>query len=122
MAISLQGCRVLIVEDEPLVGMMIEDMLRDRGCDIAGMAPNLSMAMELAGSLDLDVAMLDVNLAGERSFAVAEVLRQRHIPFIFATGYGSPGLDPSFAGVTVLHKPFAGADLDAALHDALRAA
>ncbi|HMH69323.1 MAG TPA: response regulator [Pinirhizobacter sp.] len=122
MAISLHGCRVLIVEDEPMVGMMIEDMLRDRGYAIAGVAPNLPVALELASSLELDVAMLDVNLAGERSFAVADVLRQRHIPFIFATGYGSPGVDPSFAGVKVLHKPFAGADLDAALHDALRVA
>jgi CheY-like chemotaxis protein len=122
MANTLQGCRVLIVEDEPMVGMMIQDMLLDRGYDIAGLAPNLPVALELANSLELDVAMLDVNLGGERSFAVADVLRQRHIPFIFASGYGSPAIDPAFTGVKVLHKPFAGADLDAALHDALRVA
>jgi CheY-like chemotaxis protein len=111
--------RVLVVEDEPMVSMMIEDMLSDRGYDVVGVAPNVASASALARSLELDLAMLDVNLAGERSFAVADILRERNIPFIFATGYGSPGVDPAYASVRVLHKPFASAELDRALSDAL---
>lgn len=111
--------RVLVVEDEPMVSMMIEDMLRDRGYDVVGVALNLTSAAQLASSLELDLAMLDVNLAGERSFPVADILRQRQIPFIFATGYGSPGVDAAYANVRVLRKPFAGADLDRALNEAV---
>jgi CheY-like chemotaxis protein len=119
MATPTTAPRVLVVEDEPMVSMMIEDMLRDRGYDVVGVALNLTSAAQLASSLELDLAMLDVNLAGERSFPVAEILRQRQIPFIFATGYGSPGVDPVYAQVRVLRKPFAGADLEKALNEAV---
>lgn len=119
MASQATALRVLVVEDEPMVSMMIEDMLRDRGYDVVGVALNLTSASQLASSLELDLAMLDVNLAGERSFPVAEILRQRQIPFIFATGYGSPGVDPAFAAVKVLRKPFVSADLERALNEAV---
>ncbi len=107
--------RILIVEDEMLVAMNIEDMLLDLGHEVAGIASRLSPALSLVADADFDVALLDVNLAGEPSFPVAAALRARHIPFLFATGYGIRGLDDEFRASPVLQKPFVAADLGHAL-------
>ncbi|MET0330362.1 MAG: response regulator [Dyella sp.] len=111
--------RVLLVEDEPLVGMMIEDMLEHLGYQVVAVAPRLQLALELAAQLQFDLAMLDINLAGETSFPVADLLRQRGIPFFFVSGYGSPGLDHSHTYARLLRKPFAPRDLQRMLADAL---
>jgi CheY-like chemotaxis protein len=107
--------RLLIVEDEMLVAMNIEDMLLDLGHEVAGIASRLEPALALAREAQLDAAILDVNLAGERSFAVADLLSERGIPFLFATGYGLQGIDERYRGRPVLQKPFRTHDLDAAL-------
>ena len=107
--------RVLIVEDEMLVAMNIEDMLLDLGHDVAGLASRLEPALALAREGSFDLAMLDVNLAGEQSFPVAHVLVERGIPFLFATGYGVKGIAEEFRSFPVLQKPFRARDLDQAL-------
>jgi CheY-like chemotaxis protein len=111
--------RVLIVEDEMLVAMNIEDMLLDLGHEVAGLASRLTPALALAAEAEIDAAVLDVNLAGEQSFPVADLLDKRGIPFLFATGYGLGGIEERYRGRTVLQKPFRLADLGAALRSAM---
>ena len=112
--------RVLIVEDEALVAMLIEDVLLDLNCDVIAVAAQLEHAMEATARESFDVAILDVNLAGTMTYPVARVLRARGTPFIFVTGYGPDGIDPDYAGYPVLQKPFRRNDLAAALSLALR--
>ncbi len=107
--------RILIVEDEMLVAMNIEDMLIDLGHEVAGLASRLEPALALAREGDFDAAMLDVNLAGEQSFPVADLLRERGVPYLFATGYGVQGIAEPHRGATVLQKPFRARDLEEAL-------
>jgi CheY-like chemotaxis protein len=107
--------RILIVEDEMLVAMNIEDMLLDLGHEVAGIASRLAPALSLVEESAFDLALLDVNLAGEPSFPVAAALRERGIPFLFATGYGVRGLIDEFRTCPVLQKPFAEADLGRAI-------
>lgn len=103
---KLAGKRVLIVEDEMLVALLIEDFILQIGCEIAGMAMRLEPALDLARTIEFDVAILDINLAGKPSFPVAEMLRERGIPFVFASGYGVAGLEGSGISAPVLQKPF----------------
>jgi CheY-like chemotaxis protein len=103
--------RILIVEDEMLVAMNIEDMLLDLGHEVAGIASRLEPALALAREGEFDLAMLDVNLAGEPSFPVADILVDRGIPFLFATGYGAKGIPDAYSAHPVLQKPFRMADL-----------
>jgi CheY-like chemotaxis protein len=107
--------RILIVEDEMLVAMNIEDMLLDLGHEVAGIASRLAPAVALAKEAEIDAAVLDVNLAGETSFPVAEVLDGRGIPFLFATGYGLQGIEERYRSRTVIQKPFRMNDLGQAL-------
>lgn len=98
--------RVLVVEDEALVAMLIEDMLMELGFDVLGPAMRLESALKMAMDESFDLAVLDVNLANEQSFPVAKVLQDRGIPFLFATGYGLRGLDERYKQVVTLQKPF----------------
>jgi CheY-like chemotaxis protein len=84
----LGGRKVLVVEDEPLVAMMVEDMLMELGCTVVGPAMQLAEGLRLAEAADFDAAVLDINLNGARSFPIADLLKERGIPFLFATGYG----------------------------------
>ena len=112
---ALKDLRVLIVEDEALVSMLLEDMLEDMGCTLAGSAANLDQAVEAAVGLDLDVAILDMNLAGKPSLPVAEALLGRGKPFIFATGYGESGVPDAWRDRPTLQKPFSMRDVEEAL-------
>ena len=108
---DLQGLRVLVVEDEMMVSMLIEDMLSDLGCTVVGPASRLDEAMELAKADGLDCAVLDVNLGGQPIFPLADLLRQQGRPVAFATGYGDAGLRDVDKGSPVLQKPFREGDL-----------
>ena len=110
--------RILVVEDEPLVAMLLEDMLGDLGFDVIGPALRLDAALGLVDAGPLDAAILDVNLGRGRSYPVAEKLAARGVPFLFATGYGSAGADWCGA-VPVLRKPFEQKALGAALANLL---
>lgn len=102
----LLGKRVLVVEDEALITMMLEAYLGELGFEVVATAARLDEAIAKARSVAADLAVLDVNLAGQVSYPVAEVLLNRSIPFIFATGYGADGLPGRLRNVTVLGKPF----------------
>ena len=108
---KLAGLRVLVVEDEMMVSMLIEDMLTDLGCTVVGPAARLDEAIDLAMASDLDCAVLDVNLGGQPIFPLADLLRERGKPFAFATGYGDAGVRDVDRGTPVLQKPFREGDL-----------
>ncbi|HEX5776598.1 MAG TPA: response regulator [Caulobacteraceae bacterium] len=112
---TLNGLKVLVVEDEMLVSMLVEDMLADLGCTVVGPAAELDEAMTLAQDADIDLALLDVNLGGKPIFPVADALKARGVPFAFASGYGEAGLSEDHRGAAVLQKPFREADLAKAL-------
>jgi CheY-like chemotaxis protein len=114
------GLRILVVEDEMLVAMYLEDMLVELGHEVAETAARLDPALAIAAEAEVDAAILDVNLAGERSFPVADLLADRGIPFLFATGYGLHGIEERFRGCTVLQKPFRSAELREALATIVR--
>ncbi len=103
--------RVLVVEDEMMVAALIEETLTAAGYDVVGPAPRLERALALAGSADIDAALLDVNLHGEMAFPVAQVLRGRAIPWAFLTGYGNENVPAEFRRSIVLTKPFRAADM-----------
>ena len=102
-----------------LIALHIEDMITELGFEVVGPAMRLAAALALARSESFDCAILDVNLANEKSFPIADALRERGIPFIFATGYGSKGLDDAYRGAATLQKPFRPQDLNRAIHQAL---
>jgi CheY-like chemotaxis protein len=98
--------RVLIVEDEALVSMMLEDMINDLGHTTVGPAASVAEAINILDAGGVDGAILDVNLSGETVYPVAEHMMRLDIPFAFATGYGTLGVDPIFHRCPVLQKPF----------------
>lgn len=107
--------RILVVEDEVAIAMLLEDMLLDLGADVVGPIGRLAQAIESARSEPLDLAILDVNVAGEPIYPLVDVLAGRGIPFVFSTGYGAGGIDPPWRDRPVLQKPFSQADLEQAL-------
>ncbi len=107
--------RILVVEDEYLIRMLLEDMLADLGYAVAAAAGNLSEARDLATGTELDLAILDVNIDGEEVFPVADILAKRGKPFVFVTGYGGHGLPEAYRGRPTLQKPFQIEDLKTTL-------
>ena len=116
---GLQGKTVLLVEDEPLVAMLVEDMLATLNVKIIGPAARLDEAIALAQRETFDVAVLDVKLGGQTSGSVASVLQGRNIPYILATGFDTPSLPDFDADAPVLNKPYVQEDLERALLQAL---
>ncbi|HXV00525.1 MAG TPA: response regulator [Caulobacteraceae bacterium] len=117
---TLTGRRVLLVEDEAMIAMLLEDMLADLGCEVIGPAYAIGHALELARAPEaIDVAILDVNVAGAPVFEVADALRARRVPMVFSTGYGEGGLRKQDKGAPILGKPFRAEDLAIALRQAL---
>lgn len=111
---SFDGKRVLIVEDEPVVAMCLEDILDSLGCVTIGPASRLNEGLALAEAGGLDAAILDINLGGERSNAIAEALLAQAVPFAFASGYGAcpEGFDET---TPLIEKPYREAEVIAAL-------
>ncbi len=106
-----EGLNILIVEDEAMVSIFLEDALQEMGFSIAGAVASAEEASGIIESGKLDAAILDVNLGGGTSRHLAHSLRQKGIPFIFATGYGAAGVPEEFAGAPLLTKPFTEEDL-----------
>lgn len=98
--------RILIVEDEPVIAMLLEEMLTEYGFQVVAVAATLEQARALASTLELDGALLDVSLGEDEVFPVARVLDDRGLPFAFTTGYGSVGLPPEWEKRPVFNKPY----------------
>ncbi len=113
---------VLLVEDEVMIRMMVADMLEELGYTVAAEAGEIGEAMRLAQNAEFDLAILDVNVNGKVISPVADAIKARNRPFIFATGYGSSGLPEEYRDRPALQKPFQletlGKTIDAALRDA----
>lgn len=97
--------RVLIVEDEMCLALMLEDILVEAGYEVRK-AARLPAALKLAQSEHIDAAILDINLAGTQVFPAADALRLRGIPFLFTSGYGENGLPPEYQQWPMLQKPY----------------
>ena len=103
---SIAGKRVLIVEDEPLIGMVLTDYLSDAGCIPIGPAQNVARALTLIREETFDAALVDGNLAGRSVDEIAVALTQRRVPFVFVTGYGREALPQGFREAMIVEKPF----------------
>jgi CheY-like chemotaxis protein len=101
-----KGTRVLVVEDELMIRMLLEDMLDELGYTIAAQAARIDEALDAAKNAAFDIAILDVNLDGQTIVPVAEALDARGMPFVFATGYGDVGLPEAYRNRPMLKKPF----------------
>ena len=112
---TLEGRRVLVVEDETLVAMLVEDMLIDAGAQVLGPVATVAAALQLIQTERPDVAVLDLNLAGETSEPIADALTGMNVPFVVASGYGQAGVPTRHANVPVLAKPYAPEELTQAL-------
>ncbi len=114
MMIAASTPCILVAEDEMLLVMMLEDHLESLGYHVLK-ASRLHRGLELAQSESIDVALIDINLAGEESFPIAAVLRRRGIRFVFSSGYGSDGLPADWRDEKMLQKPYNLKQLTAAL-------
>ena len=103
---SPAGKRVLVVEDELMIRMLLQDMLTDLGHTLAGEACRIDEAVALAKEGAFDIAILDVNLNGQPISPVVEILIDRGLPFVFATGYGQRGVPEPYRNTPTLQKPF----------------
>ena len=112
--------RVLVVEDEYLVRLMLADLLGELGYDVVALAANVQEGHHHAEKAPIDLALLDVNLGGEKVFPVADVLESRGVPFCFVTGYGTAGISAAHKTRPVLQKPFQKGDLARALRGLMR--
>jgi CheY-like chemotaxis protein len=115
----LGGRRILIVEDESMVIMLMQDFLDEIGCNVVGVAARLAEAHDKAGALTFDVAILDVNLNGQQTFALARAILAQGRAVAFSTGYGAGMLPPDLRHVPILQKPFHQQDLERTLRAAL---
>jgi CheY-like chemotaxis protein len=112
----LSGRRVLVVEDEMLVAMLLEDMLADLGCTVVGPAARVEQALAMIETAaSLDAAVLDLNINGQKSYPVADALVAGGVPFVFATGYGPHSLMNGYSWFPLLQKPFKRLELGKAL-------
>lgn len=98
--------RILVVDDEPLISMMVEDWLTELGCEVVGPVRSVADGIELATAAALDGAILDIRLGDGDSYPLARALLIRGIPFAFATGQGDGSLNSEFEGQPILVKPF----------------
>jgi CheY-like chemotaxis protein len=105
-ATGLSGRSVFLVEDEVMIRMMVADMLEELGYRVAAEAGDINEAMRLAQATEFDIAILDVNVNGKVISPVADVIKAKGCPFIFATGYGSSGLPEQYRDRPALQKPF----------------
>lgn len=98
--------RILIVEDEPLIALMLADMLAELGFEVTASVTQVAEALKALAETEIDLALLDVNIGTQKIDPVADLLAARGTPFIFTTGYGNAGVPANFADRAILQKPF----------------
>jgi CheY-like chemotaxis protein len=113
--ISSAQRRVLVVEDEYLIRMLLEDMLDELGYGVAAAVGTIAEASQIARDGEFSAAILDVNLDGQEIYPVADILAERGLPFVFVTGYGERSLPAAYRGRPALQKPFQAEQLKTAL-------
>lgn len=111
---TITGSTILVLEDEPIIGLALEDMLMGEGAFVL-LASGMEEARELIAKRDIDSAILDVNVHGELSYSVALLLAEQEVPFIFATGYGDRSHPAEFSGVPTIAKPYSLGDIHSAM-------
>lgn len=116
---SGQAPSLIIIEDEPLITVMMQDMVEDLGWRVDGVAQTVETALTLLQSIEPKVAVLDISLGMETSFPVADACRERGIAVVFSTGYFASDFPAEWQGAPVLSKPFSERELAAALEAAL---
>jgi CheY-like chemotaxis protein len=116
---SLAGVRVLVIEDEGPIALMIEDMLADLGCVVTGSAASVEEALTLVRACNFDFALLDMNLRGVSAEGVADALFRSGKPFAIASGYGREGVAAHLRDRPVIRKPFTQVELEKILRDSL---
>lgn len=112
--------RILIVEDEPLIALMLADMLADLGYQVAASVTQVGEALSVLDDITIDIALLDVNIGAQKIDPVADRLAARGTPFIFTTGYGNAGVPANYADRAILQKPFHINDLETILQHELQ--
>lgn len=117
----LRGRRILVVEDDYLLGQVLIDFLEEAGAEIVGPIGWVEEALAAIenGARDIDAAVLDINLHGAKSYPIADALAERSVPFVFATGYGLDAVDASYLHRPRCEKPFDQSVLVALLSDIL---
>lgn len=115
MTSALSGRRILLVEDEIMVAWALEDMLGKLGCAVVGPAARVDQALALIDTVDVDAAVLDINLNGEESYPVADALTARGVPFLFSTGYHKSNLREAYRSLPLLQKPYERSSLSSQL-------
>jgi CheY-like chemotaxis protein len=118
-ASPLRGLRVLVVEDEALVGLLVEDFLKGFGCKTIGVAASTTDALGLIQAEAIDVAVIDLKLEGEMAYPLADALKAAGVPFVFATGVHADDIDGGYAHVPVVGKPFEEGELRGAILEAI---
>jgi CheY-like chemotaxis protein len=118
---ALAGRRILLVEDELLIAMLLETALEDEGCIVVGPFARLDDALQAADTEQFDGALMDVNLSGERVFPLAEILSAKSVPFLLLSGYGEDGVPDDRPHWPVMSKPFQIDRVLAALGDMMAA-
>ena len=106
MSTELEGRRIFVVEDSPVVADDCADILRDLGCTVVGPAGNMASALQLGENEDFDAAIVDVNIRGGKSFAVLKILETRGIPFLLTSGYADWTMPEEWAERPRLPKPY----------------
>ena len=117
---QLSGRRVLVVEDEVMVSWILEDMLVELGCTVVGPAAWVSQALAMVDAEAIDLAVLDVNLNGQKSFPIADALVARGVPFVFSTGYNKDGFPDTYKVFAMMQKPYEISKLTMALAGLLK--
>lgn len=118
---ELAGRRILVVEDSPVVADLIGYFLDELGCTVVGPAGNMASARELAGTQDIDAALVDIRIRGEKAFPICDLLAERRIPFILTSGYADWPVPERWQGAPRLPKPYKLDDLERELRRLLHA-
>lgn len=112
---ELDGRKILLVEDSPVVSSFGEDVLDELGCTVVGPAANLASARELAETAEMDAAIVDVRIRGDKSFGICEILDNRGVPFVLTSGYADWPVPEKWEHVPQMPKPYKLEDVEAVL-------
>jgi CheY-like chemotaxis protein len=118
---DLRGRRILVVEDSPVVAPFTAEILAELRCEVAGPAPTMAAARELIDEGNLDAALMDIHIRGERVFPLCDMLAAAGVPFIFTSGYGDWQMPEKWADRPRLQKPYTVEQIEQALKGVLSA-